>query len=144
MAIGTILIDTNPDQTDSEICDDLLEHDVVIVEIGMRSTKMHRKNAISEELKRRPERWGKEEGDDVLLLTYMVNSKGLICTYDTIDDLDNYDEFDVLFLTDVDGIGTKGVKAGIEKFTPEWRKKGKPSRYFTHFGYGNDEEDQQE
>lgn len=141
MAIGTIVIDLDPDRTDSEICDDLLEHDVVIVEIGTRPTKMHRTNAISEELKRRPARWSKEDDDDVLLLTYVINSKGRICTYGTIDDLDNYDEFDVLFLSDVEGVGVKGARVGIEKLTVEWRHKGKPTRYVTHFEYGADMDD---
>ncbi|WP_036112710.1 MULTISPECIES: hypothetical protein [Luteibacter] len=143
MTVGTIVIDLDPDRTDSDICDDLLEHDVVIVEIGTRPTKMHRAQAISEELKQRPERWGKEEDGDVFLLTYVVNSTGRICTYDTIDDLDNYDEFDVLFLTDEDGVGTKGVKAGIEKLTVEWRKRGRPRRCATHFEYDLEEDDDQ-
>jgi hypothetical protein len=138
MAIGTIVIDLDPDRTDSEICDDLLKHDVAIVEIGTRPTKTHRTNAISEELKRRSARRGKEDDGDVLLLTYVINSKGHICTYDTIDDLDNYDEFDVLFLSDVEGVGVKGARVGIEKLTVEWRQKGKPNRFVTHFEYDAD------
>ena len=74
----------------------------------------------------------------MLLLTFVVNSKRLICTYDTIDDPDNYDEFDVLFLRDVDSIGFESVKYGIEELTLEWRKKGKPSRYVTHFELSDD------
>ena len=50
MAIGTIVIDTNSDRTDREICDDLLEHDIAIVEIGTRPTKMRRAKAISEKM----------------------------------------------------------------------------------------------
>ncbi|PMQ04222.1 hypothetical protein DyAD56_16155 [Dyella sp. AD56] len=147
MRIGTIVIDTDPSRTDSEICDDLLEHEVLIVEIGTRPTKMHRRNAISEELKRRPARWGKEEEGDVLLLTYVVNSQGRICTYDTIDDLDNHDVFDVLYLTDADGVGFEGAEAAIEKLTMDWRKKGRPGRYLTHFEYDDsvdDEDDEKE
>lgn len=146
MAFGTIVLDLDPERTDSDICDDLLEYDVLIVEIGMRPTKSHRRATISEALKERPERWGKEEGD-VVLLTYVVNSQGCICTYDTIDDPENYDEFDVLFLTDRDGVGTRGVKAGIERLTVEWRHKGKPKRYETGFDYedyGDNEDDQGE
>jgi hypothetical protein len=143
MTVGTIVIDWDPDRTDSDICDDLLEHDVVIVEIGTRPTKMHRAQAISEELKQRPERWGKEEHGDVFLLTYVVNSKGRICTYDAMDDPDNCDVFDVLFLTDVDGVGTEGAEIAIEKLTVEWRKRGKPSRYTTHFEYALEEDDDQ-
>lgn len=142
MRIGTIVIDTDPLRTDSEICDDLLEHEVAIVEIGTRPTKTQRADAISEELKRRPARWGKEDDGDVLLLTFVVNSKGHICTYDTIDDINNYDEFDVLFLSDVDGVGLEGAKAGVEKLTVEWRKKGKPSRFQTHFEYIEYEDDE--
>ncbi|GAA0913317.1 hypothetical protein GCM10009552_29130 [Rothia nasimurium] len=143
MPVGTIVIDWDTDRTNSNICDDLLEHDVVIVEIGTRPIKMHRAQAISEELKQRPERWAKEEDGDVFLLTYVVDSKGRICTYDTIDDLDNYDEFDVLFLTDDDGVGTKGVKAGIEKLTVEWRKRGKPNRYATYFEYDLEDDEEE-
>lgn len=132
MAIGSIVIDTDPNRTNSDICDDLLEHGAAIVEIGTSPTKYQRTQAISEELNQRPERWGKEEGS-VLLSTYVVNSKGLICTYDTIDDLNKYDEFDVLFLSDVDGIGVEGVRAGIEKLTVEWRALKKPGRHVTHF-----------
>ncbi|WP_369926588.1 hypothetical protein [Xanthomonas sp. NCPPB 2632] len=135
MTVGTIVIDLDPDRTDSDICDDLLEHHVVIVEIGTRPTKMHRAQAISEELKQRPERRGKGEDDDVLLLTYVVNSEGRICTYGTLDDPDHCDVFDVLFLTDVDGAGTEGVETAIEKLTVEWRKRGKPNRYTTYFEY---------
>jgi hypothetical protein len=142
MRIGTIVIDTDPLRTDSEICDDLLEHEVAIVEIGTRPTKTQRADAISEELKRRPARWGKEDDGNVLLLTFVVNSKGHICTYDTIDDINNYDEFDVLFLSDVDGVGFEGAKASVEKLTVEWRKKGKPSRFHTHFEYVEYEDDE--
>lgn len=139
MTVGTIVIDWDPDRTDSDICDDLLEYDVVIAELGTRPTNSLRAQAISEELKQRPERWGKEEDGYAFLQTHVVNSKGRICTYDTIDDLDNYDEFDVLFLTDEDGVGSTGVKAGIEKLTVEWRKRGKPGRYATHFEYDPEE-----
>lgn len=146
MAFGTIVIDLNPIRTDSDICDDLLEYDVVIVEIGTRPTKSHRKSAISDDLKRRPGRWGKEDDGDVLLQTFVVNSKGRICTYDTIDDVDKYDEFDVLHLTDEDGISAKGVRAGIETLAVEWRLRGKPSRYETGFDYDadDDKEDEQD
>jgi hypothetical protein len=141
MTVGTILIDWNPDRTDQEICDDLLEYDVVIAELGTRPTKTHRTKAISEQLRKHPDRWGKEDGN-VLLVTYVVNSEGHICTYDTIDDIDNYDEFDVLFFSDADGVGVAGVEAGIEKLTVEWRKRGKPRRYATHFEHGFDEDDE--
>jgi hypothetical protein len=143
MTVCTIVIDLDPGRTDQDIGDDLLEHDVVIVEIGTRPTKMHRAQAISEELKQRPERWGKEEDGDVFLLTYVVDSKGRICTYQTMDDPDNCDVFDVLFLTDVDGVGTEGVEIAIEKLTVEWRKRGKPNRYTTYFEYDlvDDEEE---
>ena len=60
MVIGTIVIDTGSGRSDSDICDDLLEHDIAIVEIGTRPTKMRRTNAISEEMRLRPEQWGKE------------------------------------------------------------------------------------
>lgn len=73
----------------------------------------------------------------------MVNSEGRICAYDTIDDVDNCDVFDVLFLTDVDGLGTEDVEAGIEKLTVEWRRRGKPSRYATHFEYDLEEDNDQ-
>jgi hypothetical protein len=141
MRFGSIVIDLDPMRTDSDICDDLLEHDVVIVEIGTRPTKSHRRTAISEALKRRSERWGKEEEGDVVLLTYVVNSEGRICTYGAVDDPDNYDEFDVLFLTDHDGVGTRGVKAGIEQLAIEWRQKGKPSRYEKDFQFRDYEDD---
>jgi len=141
MAVGTIVIDLDPDRTDSDICNDLLEHHVVIVEIGTRPTKMHRAQTISEALKQRPERRGKEEDGDVFLLTYVVDSKGRICTYQTMDDPDNCDVFDVLFLTDAEGVGTDGVEIAIEKLTVEWRKRGKPNRCTTYFEYDLEEDD---
>lgn len=147
MAIGTIVIDLDPDRTDGDICDDLITHDVAIVEIGTRPTKMHRLRAIEEVLSRRPERWGREE-HNVLLTTRVVNSKGLLCTYDTIDDLDNWDEFDVLLVVDSDGVPMEGVEAAIERLAVEWRKRGKPRRFHTHFEYeeypqeDDDEEDE--
>jgi hypothetical protein len=111
------------------------------VEIGTRPTKYQRTRAISEELNQRPERWEREEGS-ALLSTYVVNSKGLVCTYDTIDDIYNYDEFDVLFLIDADGMGVNGVKVGIEKLTVEWRNLGRPVRHVTHFEFeGVEDED---
>lgn len=132
MALGIIVIDTSPVRTDSDICDDLLACDVLIAELGTRPAKFHRRRSISEALSRRPERWGNED-DDVGLLTYVVNSEGCICTYDTIDDLDNCDEFDVLFLTGRNGVSMNEFEAGIEKMAVEWRKKGRPSRYYTYF-----------
>ena len=132
MAVGTIVIDTD-NRTDSDICDDLLEHDVVIAELGTRPAARSRRESIGDELRQRPERWGKE--GNVLLLSFVVNSEGRICTYDTIDDLDNFDVFDVLFLTDRDAVTLDGVTAAIERFTPQWRAKGKPGRYHTHFEY---------
>ncbi|GGA14289.1 hypothetical protein [Dyella caseinilytica] len=144
MAFGSIVIDLDPTRTDSDICDDLLEHDVVIVEIGTRPTKSHRRNTISEALKQRSERWGKEEDEDVILQTLVVNSQGCICTYDTIDDLDNYDEFDVLHLSGDGVIGMSGVDAGIQQLTMAWRKKGKPNRYVLGFDYADDEDDEEE
>lgn len=94
-------------------------------------------------MKQRPERWGKEEDGDVLLLTHAVDSEGRICTYDAMNDPDNCDVFDVLFPTDVDGVGTEGAEIAIEKLTVEWRKRGKPSRYTTHFEYALEEDDDQ-
>lgn len=105
---------------------------MVIVEIGTRPTKSHRESAISGDLKRHPERWGKEDDGDVLLQAFVVNSKGRISTYDTVDDVDKYDEFEVVHLTDEDGISVKGVRAGIETLAVEWRLRGKTDSQASH------------
>lgn len=117
MLVATIVIDSgNPSNV--EVCDDLLEHALVVADIGTRPTKFRRVKEIEDELGRRVGIWG-DADVSVQFLTIFVEPG-------------RYD-FDVLGYEP--SLSSNVVHGAVNKAVAEWRAKGEPERFTTFFEY---------